>query len=200
MPDYNDLPINKTKEERHKSVLDFRENLAEIIKELNGTGIECIHGHFLPFKYLTGEENFTYVTWLRDPIERVASHYFYWKRSYSTIKAGALHKKVIEEDWTLEKFCFSEEMRNIYSQFLWNFPIEKFSFIGITEHYEEDFNFFVKKFLSINDDIQILQKNVNPEKSTSYFNDPALINELKEFHAEDYKIYNRAKQLRLERS
>ena len=42
----------------------------------------------------------------------------------------------MEKGWSLERFCLGPEVRNIYSQFLYGFLLEYFSFIGTTEFYE----------------------------------------------------------------
>lgn len=162
---------------------------------------ECIHGHFLAYKYdfFYGRDDTIFVTWLRDPIERLGSHYYFWQRTYTPWKrTRPLHKRVIKENWSLEKFAFSEEIRNIYTTFLWNFPVERFDFIGLTEFYEDDLNYFSRKYLGL-DEVAVPQKNVNPGRSKKYFEDPKLIEELKAFHARDYEIYEYARNLRNER-
>jgi hypothetical protein len=106
--------------------------------------VECIHGHFLPLKYVSLQtaSSKKYVVWMRDPIERQASHYFYWIRNYNPQRAGELHRRVVEEEWSLERFCLGPEMRNIYSKFLWGFSLSRFDFIGITEFYETEIEQF----------------------------------------------------------
>ncbi len=32
---------------------------------------------------------------------------------------------MVEEEWTLERFCLEPELKNLYSQFLWGFPLKK---------------------------------------------------------------------------
>ncbi|MDR9366406.1 MAG: hypothetical protein RI575_13790 [Balneolaceae bacterium] len=162
--------------------------------------IECIHGHFLPYKYedfyQTGGH--TFVTWFRDPVERLASHYYYWKEYHDKMEKQPLLEKFLEEDWTFEEFVFSEEVRNIYSLFLWNFPVERFKFIGITEFYDEDLIFFARNFLEISE-ITIPKKNVNEKSKEEKRIDPGLERDIKEFHAEDYKLYEYALKQRTKR-
>lgn len=200
LSDYKDIPINKPVEERLADVK--RNRLVNYLyrnKWNSLRGIECIHGHFLPYKYidLAKKDSVSFITWFRDPLERLGSHYYYWQRAYNPKKSAPLHKKVVEEEWSFEAFCFSEEMRNFYSKFLWSFPIEKFAFIGIVEHYTDDVVFFFNKFLK-KDVVEIPKVNVNNNIET-YINDTTLKQELKKFHAEDYKMYEYALEKREER-
>lgn len=158
---------------------------------------ECVHGHFLPYKYnhFYGNEGAVFVTWLRDPIERLVSHYYYWQRTYDAGSPKPLHRRVIEEEWTLKEFAFSKELQNLYSQFLWNFPLEQFDFIGITEHYEEDFKYFAEHYLGLQN-VTVPQKNINPNRSKVPFEDEELLKALKSFHNRDYELYNHALKAR----
>src|SRR5690554_3573739 len=124
--DYSDLPINTNEFKRKADVIRFDKKFRLYKKYIyQFKRIECIHGHFLPYKYssLLDDPEVIFITWLRDPLERMASHYFYWQRAYNKNKSIDLQKRVIEEKWSLEKFCFSNEMKNFYNQFLWNFPL-----------------------------------------------------------------------------
>ena len=46
-----------------------------------------------------------FVTWLREPLQRLVSHYYYWQRSYDPAAddTSSLHRRVVEEAWTLQK-------------------------------------------------------------------------------------------------
>jgi hypothetical protein len=144
--DYADAPLNTPPLKRKlAAVLAGLRNLAA-----PPARFDCIHGHFLPVKYrwLPPRREPRFVTWMRDPVERLASHYQYWVRSYDPRTARPLHRRVVEEAWPFERFYRSPEMRNVYAQFLWGFPLSAFDFIGVTEHYDEDFRFFAESFLS----------------------------------------------------
>ncbi|MDE0952831.1 MAG: sulfotransferase family 2 domain-containing protein [Halioglobus sp.] len=193
MPDYKDRPISKSLGERRADVKQFHERFELEKANYKKTNVQCIHGHFLPYKYskLISDPNTIFVTWLRDPLERLASHYHFWQRDYNEETAGALRKKMMKESWSFEKFCFSEDVKNIYSQFLWSFPIEQFDFIGITEHFDSDAIYFANNFLKL-DNIKIERSNVNPSKKKSYYSDSNFIKKLREFHSKDYELYNYA--------
>ena len=201
--DYSDFPINTPPEIRNARAKKTRNKLLWLYNlGLKYKSIQCIHGHFIPYKYsrFYGKKNVQFVTWLRDPLERLASHYYFWCRNYKAkTTPGVLHRRIVEEKWSFEKFCFSPEMQNTYAQFLWKFPIANFDFVGITEHFDEDLAYFAKTFLGLHD-VKIPTENRNPNKTDDYFTDAGFKNELMEFHAKDYEIYNRALAMRKARN
>lgn len=194
--DYVDFPINKSFEKRTKDAINFDKNF-NLIKRIcyKIKGVKCIHGHFLPYKYkkLLNDKNSCFITWLREPTERLISHYYYWQRTYD-IDSQPLHKRVVEESWSLDKFCLSPEMRNLYGKFLWKFPIKNFSFIGITEHFDNDVSFFINNYLQDFILGDIPKTNTNPNNNGLYSEkiSKELLNSIKSFHSEDYEIYKYA--------
>lgn len=195
--DYHDKPMNKTFIKRTEDAENFKNSFnAE-----NYNKKTCIHGHFLPYKYsnLLGKPNVLFVTWLRDPIERLASNYYFWKRNAQKNNQqnfGDFRKKVLEEQWSFEEFCFSEERRNIYSNYFWKFHIDNFDFIGISECFDTELKYFANEFLK--EQIYFVPKeNVNETKIGSYFSDDGFRTELKSFHSKDYELYQYALDKRL---
>ena len=198
--DYKDVPINMSVDVRQRSARRSRA-LNALFGRLRFGAFDCIHGHFMPNKYrpFYNKKNVVFVTWLRDPIDRLASHYYFWQRAYDVNRSAPLHRKVIEDDWSFEQFCFSDELRNIYANFLWEFGVDKFNFIGITEHFKEDITYFANEYLNVNL-TEIPQANVNPKGMTDYFDENEDLRlELMKWHAEDYQIYEYALQKRKER-
>ncbi len=191
--DYADFPINTP---------IFKRNMHALIKcTLNGItppkNSECIHGHFLPLKYLYCR-NVKFITWMRDPVERLASHYYYWLRNYDPKNTPLLHKRVIEEQWSLERFCLGRELRNFYSQFLWGFPVKRFDFIGITEYFESEMDYFSNEV--IGSALQIHKKNTSTTKDkSSYFEDNDLRKRIEQYHSKDVSLYKQALNMRLTR-
>lgn len=197
----NEYPIHKTPEKRAQYAKRGAKWVSRADTYLNRYYFtECVHGHFLPYKYshFYGRDDTLFVTWLRDPIQRLGSHYYFWQRTYQPFRSKPLHKRVIKEEWSLEKFALSEEIRNIYDLYLWKFPLEQFDFVGITEHSEEDMNYFGKRYLDM-DTVPIPKENVNPNNNRTYFEDQDLIERVKKFHARDYEIYNQALEMREKR-
>ncbi|MFU8764850.1 MAG: hypothetical protein ACNA7T_10020, partial [Haliea sp.] len=147
--DYADYPLASPLPQRHAAALEF--SLAADAAAY--AAVDCIHGHFLPIKYLLLADSLDcrFVTWLREPVQRLVSHYYYWQRSYDPAAedTSSLHRRVVEEGWTLEQFCLAPELRNVYSQFLWAFPLRALDFVGITEYFAEDLREFAALFLGI---------------------------------------------------
>jgi len=191
LTDNHDFPINTPVLMRNTHAL----KMCILNSVISYKNFECIHGHFLPLKYLLVKDA-KFITWMRDPVEGLASHYFFWLRKYDPQNAKPLHKKVVEEKWSLERFCLSPEFKNIYSQFLWGFPIGRFDFIGITEHYQTELEFFAKKFLGTT--LPVHSRNINPNNETkSYFEDLELKARVEQYHSKDVSLYKRALDIRL---
>jgi len=194
LKDYTDLPINTPVFNRNKAALQASLNNLEK-KFIN---IECIHGHFLPIKYLllSNKQKITFITWMRNPIERLFSHYYFWKNNFNPKTAPLLHKKVIEEEWSIERFCLASELKDVYSQFLFGFPLENFSFIGITEFYSEDLEFFSKHYLNT----IMKPKRINVGTKENYYHiSESLRDKIETFHSNDMRLYQRALEIRLTR-
>ncbi|WP_028024870.1 sulfotransferase family 2 domain-containing protein [Enterovibrio calviensis] len=192
--DYLDFPINQIPLKRKFDALS--KNLTSRFANLDN--YKCIHGHFLPLKY-SHLSDATYITWMRDPIERLGSHYNYWIRTYNPNDAGKLHTRVVEEEWSFEKFCFSQEMRNFYAKFLWGFDVKRFDFIGITEHFDSDMTYFADKYLGVSLKNHQMNVNATRDKNSSYFDDLAFKGEVTKFHSKDVELYEYALKKRMER-
>lgn len=194
--DYDDLPLNTPQYERNKAALLSG---AHIIESGDFSNIDCIHGHFLPLKYLLLgiKKDLKFITWLRDPVERVLSHYYFWKNNCAPAPTHRLHQKMVDEDWSVEKFCLSPETQNIYGLFLWGFPIEYFDFIGITENYSEDLSWFSKNYL--NTCLETHVENVGNKEGDKYSIDESFRIKLEQFHAKDIELYKKALEMRQKR-
>ena len=191
LEDYDDRPLNRSRLSRRAHAVRLAARSSGAVRRALGP-VDCIHGHFLPLKYrpLQRDASVRFVTWLRDPLERLASHYHYWMREFDEQQAGALHRQVVEEQWSFERFCLSPQLRNCYSEFLWGFAPSRFDFIGITERYSEDMARFGRDVLG--ESLPTQSSNVNPDAPRrSYFEDEALRRRVADYHARDVALYQR---------
>jgi hypothetical protein len=193
--DYGDRPINRATFNRNFNAVQGC--LLNMGSRSRFREIDCIHGHFLPLKYtlLSAPTQKQFVVWMRDPVERLASHYLYWVRNYNPIDAGNLHRRVVEEKWTLERFCLGPEMRNVYSKFFWGFPLARFNFVGITEFYDSEMEYFSENIIGA----KLVSKrvNVNPDPvEHAYINDSDFRRQIQAHHQADVSLYEQALALR----
>jgi hypothetical protein len=103
-----------------------------------------IHGHFVASKYDRLFPSARLVTWLRDPVERVASHYHFWLR-HPNLK-HPICKRLIAEKLSLAEFAEVEGMRNVHSRLLGGKDLADFDFVGITEEYDRSLALFLSLF------------------------------------------------------
>ena len=191
-PDYGDRPMNITRGKRNRFA--FRKGLQHFFAPPKR--MECIHGHFMPAKY-THLRHAQFVTWFRDPIERLASQYYFWKRQYNPQTQSLMQRRLVEEDWSFERFCMGEEFRNFYHQYLWRFPLQRFAFIGITEHYETDLVDFSESMLGVK--LEPKEVNRNPDSPASYFEDSAFRRRVEAHNEKDLGLYRQALEMRAAR-
>jgi hypothetical protein len=192
MLDYNDHPLHQSRLlVREKALLDSKHRDPNLVAKY-----DCIHGHYLPVKYqhLANTHNAKFITWLRDPVERVLSHYYYWKQNKNPPVNMKLHHLMLHENWDIQRFCLGPELQNIYTQFLYKFPISRFDFIGITEFYDEDHQEFMQRFS--NKKAKPLRLNIGRKEGTKYDIDTNFRDQIMKHHAEDIALYHTALDLR----
>ena len=200
--DYQDYPLAQPAAVRRERALQY----ARTARAEEFSGVRCIHGHFLPLKYLKLADTLEcrFVTWLREPVARLISHYHYWQRSYDPAAAhtSVLHRRVVEEGWSLQRFCLAPELKNVYTEFLWGFPLERLDFIGITEFYGDELRYFSQAVLGNKLEPQTLNRRNKGEAAAPEGGLSAGARELTEkYHAADVALYRRAvrqRQARIE--
>ncbi|MFN2288275.1 MAG: hypothetical protein ABR578_08085 [Chromatocurvus sp.] len=197
--DYADRPLHERVAARRTRAV--RAGIGLLLHADRLRGVDAVHGHFLAIKYSlwSSGSGWRRVTWLRDPVERLASHYHYWRRSFDADTAGPLHRRMMEEDWSLERFCLGPELRNVYRQFLWGVPLARLDFVGITEYYATDAEDFARRFLGLSE-LPGLQssetENANPAATVRYVDDVELRARIERHHAADVALYREALRLR----
>jgi len=107
------------------------------------TATKAIHGHF-NYRDLEGRlkniRKVPTITWLRDPVERVLSNFFYLEKRLKELldEPGNNLDILSKMQRSLLEFSRAEVNRNRMTRFLHGLPLDAFAFIGIAEHYEED--------------------------------------------------------------
>ncbi len=166
--------------------------------------IRVIHGHFNYsdlIKTYGFDKNIPVITWMRDPTERVISHYFYLKRELfdsldkldadeETYKfVNSISKNVIEYAWWSHR-------RNIMSRSLEGMALKSLFFIGFVENYTEDLKYLSEKLNwkeyqeYQHNTTQLIKKNPNRNKKRL----------IKLLNLKDLRLYRQAQRLRKKRS
>lgn len=188
----NDSFFRFPEEKRTKLIL----NSLKSPKKISGNSF--LYGHFYPVKYLGNISNnktsFRLITFLRDPLERLASHYSFWQKNKKiyNLNGHYIMRKMIRDNWSFKEFCLSQEMKNFYSQYLIYIPSSNFDFVGIHERIDEDWEKLCD-FLDIK--YKKLPKiNISPNSPIKELSD-ADKKQIQDHHSEDISLYSKFKKL-----
>jgi hypothetical protein len=146
-----------------------------------------VHGHFIATKYWKRYPEARYMAWLREPVERLASHYHYWKRKPDMKNPTC--RRLIDEDLSIESFAALPEMRDVEARFLGEVPVLALAFIGLTERYDDSIELFRRAFYP---DMAVTAErhNANPERSgEGYQLDPPVRAAIADLNRTDMQLY-----------
>lgn len=150
---------------------------------------KIVYGHFFPIKYLANSQNKKIlVTILREPIQRLQSHYKYWNSG--DFSDHYLWRKMKIQSWTFEDFALSSEMQNFYLQYFVDINLSDFNFIGIYENLDFSIAKCMEK-LNVKCDKKIPHLNITDSSKSIYLNID-IYEKIKKFHSKDYEIYEYA--------
>ena len=141
-------------------------------------------GHFLVQKYLKYYRIDRVLTFVREPAQRIASHYH------------DLQKR-INYAGTLQDFVREPQYQNIQSRYLRGVPVEAIGLVCICEHYKDSIE-LVEKVYGMK--VGERRLNQNRQKGNSLYTiDDEVLAEIRRLNAADYELYNRAMNLFLTR-
>jgi hypothetical protein len=192
--DYRDKPLDCPREQAKARALDHD------LQAVDFADTACVHGHFLAGKYAGLAESMPLqlVTWLRHPVQRLCSHYYYWRQAPGDQPITALRRQLLAEDWSLREFALCPRLQNIYSEFLCGVALQSFSFVGISEFYSDDLQQFSQQMLGV--ELEPRSVNVGSRADgENYEIDAQLCAEIEAFHALDLQLYQDALAMRRHR-
>ena len=154
-----------------------------------------VHGH-LPYSMIStvSTSSSKYITWLRQPVERVLSNYYF----YCTIEFPNLQKNDPDKELIpLHKFIRRRQRRNLISAYLKGINLEDFFFVGFQETFASDIQVLGQK-LDWRIDQSLLELRVNDnKKARTKMPAPSteVIEAIKTYNQEDIFLYEKAQQL-----
>jgi len=143
-----------------------------------------LSGHFHVGKYMHLFDTLNVITFVRDPIEQVISHYKH-------------HCKDLGYRDDFISFIKDKRFKNLQSRLLKAKPLELYGFIGLTEEYSKSIE-MINYYYDI--DLEILKINTNTNNQLNSDKlDKKIIELIQKENSEDIKLYQRAKELFLQR-
>lgn len=97
-----------------------------------------IHGHIRisELEDVIRRDHPKIITWMRDPVDRVISNYYF---AMNRIREGkAPSRKAYTINYSLTEYAAIQENRNRAAYLLENTPLDQLFFIGLYEQYEDD--------------------------------------------------------------
>ncbi len=165
--------------------------------------VKVIHGHFPASKYRRSFPSARRIVWLRDPVARLVSHYFFWRSTPPEVSGHTLHAYMRDRDLDLLGFARLPMMRNILTRaFLEDAVFSDFDFVGIQEHFAEELA-DLGKLLGWPRTPQVWEnRNRAPDyegERERILSDPETVRPLTELNRDDMDLYCAALRLRRER-
>lgn len=163
-------------------------------------GVRVIHGHFSPAEVMRKFPETTdlpFITWLRDPVERVISNYFYLEKRLREVlnEEGRGLNMLSKMQRSLIEYARADITRNRQTKFLEGIDLEDFEFVAIQEHYAEDLRDLARHLGW--GEVEEIKVNVTGKSKRDV---PAEIREeIARLNAEDVALYQRALHLRQRR-
>jgi hypothetical protein len=167
-------------------------------------GVRVVHGHFSAVKYRQAFPSARWITWLRHPVARLVSHYYFWKTF--PIAAAPLHPllpPIQDGRLSLVEFAEIPVIRDLARrQYLRGLDLSDFAFVGLQEQYAEDLA-ALGNLLGWRS-APVASENRNPEPGYSaavqaVFRDRGLVRRIEALHAGDMELYEEARALRSRR-
>lgn len=170
---------------KETTVEDFMENQYKVI-----------HGHL----YISDlkdylRPNSKVITWLRHPVDRVLSNYFYTNSVERKSDSIDPNKR---EKIDLEDYINRDLRKNLISRYLEGINLEDLFFVGFQENFSSDLNLLAQK-LDWSSEALIDEPRINENATSRYKNldlDDEILKRIEVLNERDLEIYSRALDLK----
>jgi len=162
------------------------------VQQVNNN-IQAMHGHIFADTSWVKNHSAKKITWLREPMMRLISQYYYWKTTADPQATSSLVREVLN-GLPFEEYIDHNICKNFYTNHWFKgVDMEMFDFIGIVEKFHTDIH-RMKEILKWNP-IKILKKrNQNIHKNYSdtvnrLLQNKKLVDKIKKNNEHDCKLY-----------
>lgn len=160
---------------------------------------KVIHGHFSYENLNAGfkiPENCPIITWLRDPVQRVVSNYYYLEKRLIDILQEEKNQLHIlgKMQRSLIEYARADINRNRMSQFLAGIELKDLAFIGIQEQFAADLPMLAAR-LNWSYVPEVIYDNITSENEMRVLPE-AIIEEIRTLNAEDVRLFAEAQSIR----
>jgi hypothetical protein len=147
----------------------------------------------------TKRPGYRYMTFMRNPLDRAVSHYFYWHQINEP--QNPLWLQFHTEQWTLEEFLLRPDFVNFHMRFTRGLDIDGFDFVGVVDEFAQSMKLLGRMYPEF-DKIEVLQSRQTKFKDTDAIAKlpQRVMDEFYQLHKEDYVAYERARQRVLRQS
>lgn len=166
--------------------------------------VRIIHGHFPAPKYNQKFPEAKKIIWLRNPIKRLISLYFFWKTWQILVANDELNLEQLKDaNLSFIEFAEKPEMQNLIKlNFVQNEKLIDFYFVGIHEFFTEDLH-ELKVMLNW-PEFELETQNTNPYPEYKSLLEEVLSNQeivqkVSALNQEDLELYQEALSLREKR-
>lgn len=157
-----------------------QDDLYSLKRFINDSSVRLLSGHYLLSKYAKIFPLENVVTFVRDPVQQVISHYYHYQRLY--------HYK---DD--MLTFCQEPRFQNLQSQYLSYSDLELIGFVGVTEKYNESLD-YINHYYNLK--IAFTEVNQNNNKKKKFYDvDDEIKKVILDNNKKDALLYEKAKKL-----
>lgn len=189
--DNDDRPLDPASP-MHLDPAGYRAGRPEVV-EANTRGMDVVHGHFHPGKYACLGPDIPRITFLRHPVSRLISHYYFWLGS---VRHGhTLHNYMLDNRLTVLEFAQLPLMRRLYTGvFFKDVDLARFDFVGACENLDADMAALGRL---LGQTFEVERHNVTKTEGyeaqrRALLDDPAAMARLKDLLADDIRFYEAA--------
>ncbi|MEA1953749.1 MAG: sulfotransferase family 2 domain-containing protein [Campylobacterota bacterium] len=169
--------------ETSRYILDYvyeKQDMYKLSQKFKQHNKLFLSGHFHAGKYMPLFETLNVVTFVRNPVDQVLSHYKHY------VKNNNYKKDIIT-------FIKENRFKNIQSKMLGGRALELYGFIGLTEEYNKSIE-LINSYYGLNLEVLTLNTAVENKKLDELFTIET-IDLIKKENKKDIELYEKAKQI-----